>query len=541
MLYLSYLEHFRCFQPSTVIVVYLILLSISDLTRTCALWVLHGTTALSVLMTVSAVLGFALVVLESRGKSHHVSDKREGRDCPEKFSGIANRAVYFWLNTLFQIGARGRVQFDQLFALDDEMASARLHGVFKSEYPKHERTTRYPAIWTLAITLWRPILATTLPRIIMLALNISQPLLTERPLRYLNPAEHTSQPSVGRGLIGAYALQYVGLAISTSLFYQLHFRVITMVRGCLVSALNAKMGHLDMALVGDAQASLTLMSTDMEQINIGLQRFHDLWANAIQVAIASYLLEKQVGVACVFPVVIVVCCALVSVSTSSWSKTRQDQWMNKVEFRIGAISSLLSALKEVKMRGLLPVGSSRIQGLRMAELHSANRFRLTIVWSLVLAYIPNFISPAAVFLVFILQSRANSTSFDATRAFTSLSILIVLTQPLAATLQGIPLLVAAVGSFSRVDAFLRTPDPIDIRTFPLHETRTVTSPPKPAILVAGNKWAWNFRTWTRMSTAPFMAPFRLGLSCFELSKQIWAGTMITPCCAMSLSQCLRAS
>jgi len=142
MLYLSYLEHFRCFQPSTIIVVYLVLLSISDLTRTCALWVLHGSTTLSVLMTISAVLGFALVVLESWGKSRHVPDKYEGRDRPEKFSGIANRAVYLWLNRLFQVGARGQVEFDQLFVLDDEMASTKLHKAFEMEYTKHQSTQR---------------------------------------------------------------------------------------------------------------------------------------------------------------------------------------------------------------------------------------------------------------------------------------------------------------------------------------------------------------------------------------------------------------
>lgn len=483
MLYLSYLEHHRCFRPSTIIVLYLLLLSMSDLTRTCALWVLYGVTRPSAFMIVSTVLGFALVVLESWGKSRHIPDNHEGRDRPEKFSGIVNRAVYFWLSGLLHIGARGRIEFDQLFALDEEMTSARLHEAFEREYPKHQRNSRFPSIWTLAVVLRRPILASTLPRLVMLGLSVSQPILTERLLRYLDPAIHTSQVGVGSGLIGAYALQYIGLAISTSLFYQLHFRVISMVRGCLVSALNAKMGHLDMTLMENASTSITLMSTDMQQINIGLQRFHDLWANIFQVAIASYLLEKQVGIACVFPVVIVACCALASICTSSWSKTRQDQWMKKVETRISATSSLLSALKEIKMRGLLPDGTSRLQDLRVAELRSANRFRLTIVWSLILAYIPNFLSPVMTFLVFILQAQARDTSFDATRAFTSLSILIILTQPLAATLQGVPLLAAAVGSLGRVDAFLRTQSPVDIRSFPLHRPQTETAASRPATAV----------------------------------------------------------
>jgi ATP-binding cassette subfamily C (CFTR/MRP) protein 1 len=483
MLYLSYLEHHRCFRPSTLIVLYLSLLSVSDLTRTCALWVLYGVTRPSILMTISTVLGFALVGLESWGKSRHIPDKHEGKDRPEMFSGIVNRAVYFWLRGLLHIGARGRLELDQLFALDEEMASAGLHKAFEKEYLKRKRDCRFPSIWTLAIVLRRPILATALPRLVMLGLSVSQPILTERLLRYLDPTVHTSQVSIGSGLIGAYALQYLGLAISTSLFYQLHFRVISMVRGCLVSALNAKMGHLDMTLMENANASVTLMSTDMQQINIGLQRFHDLWANILQVAIASYLLEKQVGIACVFPIVIVACCAVASICTSSWSKTRQDQWMKKVETRISATSSLLSAVKEIKMKGLLPGGTSRIQDLRTAELRSANRFRLTIVWSLILAYIPNFLSPVMTFLVFILQAQAKDTRFDATRAFTSLSILIILTQPLAATLQGVPLLAAAVGSLGRVDAFLRAQCPVDIRSFPLQGPQTMTAASKPAMAV----------------------------------------------------------
>jgi hypothetical protein len=151
---------------------------------------------------------------------------------------------------------------------------------------------------------------------------------------------------------------------------------------------------------------------------------------------------------------------------------------------ISATPCLLSALKEIKTRGLLPAGSSRIQGLGMAELHSANCFRRTIVWSLVLAYTQNFISPVVTFLAFILPARANGTRFDATRAFTSPSILIILTHPLAATLQGIPLLQPL--DLWLVNAFLRTPDLVDIRTFPLNGSRTATSPPKPAIIVAGD-------------------------------------------------------
>ncbi|KAF2720005.1 P-loop containing nucleoside triphosphate hydrolase protein [Polychaeton citri CBS 116435] len=478
MLYLSHLEHRRSFRPSTVLAVYLLLQTLLSLTQTCTLWTFSGVITVQVFMTIITVVNCLLLTLESWEKPRRLYNEKECR--PEKFSGIANRAVIFWLNRLLLIGARGPVTLDQLYGLNDDMSSGRLYGVFSGEYQKRQKTSGYPSICTLAMILRWPLLITTLPRLLMLALTVCQPLLTERLLKYLgsDPDSAVSQPDQGRGLIGAYALLYIGLAVSTSLYWQLHYRVITMIRGCLVSALNAKLVRLDPTAVSDPQASISLMSTDIQQITLGLNGFHDLWAYTVQVCIAAYLLERQVGAACVASIILAVCCALASMGLSPLSKSRQKRWMEAVESRISITSSLLSSIKGIKMRGLLSPAADRIQHLRNIELKFARRFRHTIVWSLVLAFIPNFISPIITFLVFVLQARAEGEVFDAVRAFTALSILIILCQPLTSTLQTVPMLAAAIGSFGRIDAFLCAPEHVDIRDFPLDVEQSSTAPGK---------------------------------------------------------------
>ena len=52
----------------------------------------------------------------------------------------------------------------------------------------------------------------------------------------------------------------------------------------------------------DTASSLTLMSADIERIVTGMQTGHELWANSIEVALAIFLLERQLGVACAVPV-----------------------------------------------------------------------------------------------------------------------------------------------------------------------------------------------------------------------------------------------
>jgi ATP-binding cassette, subfamily C (CFTR/MRP), member 1 len=76
-----------------------------------------------------------------------------------------------------------------------------------------------------------------------------------------------------------------------------------MVRGGLVSLLYRKATDLSMKDV-DPASSMTLMSADIERIVQGWQSMHEIWANSLEVGIAIFLLERQLGVACVIPVAV---------------------------------------------------------------------------------------------------------------------------------------------------------------------------------------------------------------------------------------------
>lgn len=54
-------------------------------------------------------------------------------------------------------------------------------------------------------------------------------------------------------------------------------------------------------------AALTLMGTDVERAISNLQSIHELWASVIEVGIALWLLARQLGVACLVPLVIALC------------------------------------------------------------------------------------------------------------------------------------------------------------------------------------------------------------------------------------------
>lgn len=57
----------------------------------------------------------------------------------------------------------------------------------------------------------------------------------------------------------------------------------------------------------DPTAALTLMSADIERIDTGWRTAHDVWANLVEIAVAIFLLERQLGVACLIPVGAAIC------------------------------------------------------------------------------------------------------------------------------------------------------------------------------------------------------------------------------------------
>lgn len=52
----------------------------------------------------------------------------------------------------------------------------------------------------------------------------------------------------------------------------------------------------------DPASSLTLMSADIERIVTGMQTAHELWSNMLEVAIAIFLLQRELGAACAIPI-----------------------------------------------------------------------------------------------------------------------------------------------------------------------------------------------------------------------------------------------
>lgn len=66
----------------------------------------------------------------------------------------------------------------------------------------------------------------------------------------------------------------------------------------------------------------------------------------------------------------------------SFVMARQAIWLEAIERRVAVTSAMLGAMKGVKMCGLTELLKTRIQDMRMEELHISGKFRRLLIWNM---------------------------------------------------------------------------------------------------------------------------------------------------------------
>ncbi|OOO04876.1 ABC transporter related protein [Aspergillus oryzae] len=180
----------------------------------------------------------------------------------------------------------------------------------------------------------------------------------------------------------------------------------------------------------------TLMSEDFDRIAVGFEHSDVVWASPIEVALAIYILYREIGLACFAPVIIVVGCAGSAYSLSKRAKVAQQHWMNALQDRIKP-------------------SSTKIDNLRIHELNKSKRFRQNATTRMTIGVLPETIGPAAAFIVYVLIARRSGQGIlDPAKAFSALSLVSLLSKPILNFLYAFPILVASLSSYDRIQNYL---------------------------------------------------------------------------------------
>ncbi|KAH8912436.1 putative ABC multidrug transporter [Coniochaeta sp. PMI_546] len=440
---LSVLEHSRSPRSSFLLNGYLLLTLLFDAARARTLWLSRPQSAMTAVFTAAIGSKISVLLLEAQSKVPWTSVKAGS---PESLSGLFALGSFFWLNRLIATGYKKVMTPEHLFPLDAKLSAEQYNGKFRSSWiAAGRKSRRRRLLWALASTLHWRILLPVLPRVVLGAFAFSQPFLINSLLSYLQNVT-TRSCNEAYGFIGAASIIYVGIAVSTAFYWYFHQRFLTSLRACLTGAIFKATTELSIT-AKDATSVLTLMDSDVSMIQNGFHELHECWINPIEVGIASWLLQRQLGVAFAGPLIVVLLCAISSFAIGRFAGRRRNEWMRTIQKRVGATSDVLSAMIPVKLSSLAPRVTGAITRRRKDELNGAKRFRLLVTYATIAGYAPLLISPAATFAI-------TGSTLTVQNVFTSLAYVQLLCNPLTHLFQVIPQLMAALTCLERIERFL---------------------------------------------------------------------------------------
>ncbi|KAF4977469.1 hypothetical protein FZEAL_6033 [Fusarium zealandicum] len=452
---LSYAEHAKSPRPSSLLNAFLLVSLLLDVALLRTLWLAFPSavnTAIPAVFTAAFSLKAVLVVLEGWSKAPYLIGGA-GLHSPEVTAGLYARAVFAWVLPLLTTGFQRLLRPMDLFRLDESMGAAGLNEAFWGHWHQQKASSgRKRRLINCCITTLRwSIIAVILPRLALLAFTVCQPLVLNRFLVFLdNPSQSID---IGYGLIAAYGLVYLGIAVTQALYWHRNARSVTMLRGVLVSAIFSKATEMSITTTDDS-AAVTLMSSDVEVIVRAIREIHEFWANIIQIAIATWLLSIQIGYAASGPIIVSSVALLGTLLVSPLATKYQVSWLGKTQRRIGITSAMIGHIKSIKMSGLAQNLLSTITELRADEIRASRPFRVVSSITSSIAQVPNMMSPVVAFALFQRVAAKSSQTLDATRLFSALSLIILLSQPLFWMFEVILDLSAALGAFERIENFL---------------------------------------------------------------------------------------
>ncbi|KAK1622116.1 ABC transporter [Colletotrichum phormii] len=448
----SFLEDQRSTRPSDLLILYFSASAILSLPRLRTLWLITGSGALKGLWTAIVAVTILVVLLESIGKKRFLQTTYQSLTKEEE-TGFWGRSFFTWLMPFFCLGYSRVIHIRDMPEVDKDLTGDRAGASLESAWLKRKGEKCHALIRSGFYAYRGPLVAGVITRLFLTAFTFCQPFLITATLSYMQTTKTPQSERYGQALVGAYVLTYLGLAVSRAAFSRHQFRFTTMLRAGLMSLIFKQTLALKADDLKDS-AAVTLMGTDIERIVLTFNNLHQIWAAILEVSIAIFLLQRQIASASVVPVVISIVCAFGVIPVSKTIGRAQTAWIERLQKRVAVTASMLGDMKAIKMLGLSGVLSTTITELRRVELKTSEKFRKLILSQILVSNLPVEFAPFATFVIYsIIAVITKDQTLTTTNAFTALSLIGLLTEPLLMFCQFVPNIVQGVACFKRIEMF----------------------------------------------------------------------------------------
>ncbi|KAL2279295.1 hypothetical protein FJTKL_13505 [Diaporthe vaccinii] len=448
----SRVEHLKTVRPSHFLQASLVLSIPHELFWLQRLKLFDGL-MLMVLGYTHAVLLVVLICVESCDKRQLFLLEGDRKRSREETSGFFGQRLFWYLNGLFRKAYRQTLNLDNLEGVDTRLLSQEAAGRYQAYWsqPGHQ-SGRHALLRSIFVVLWKDLCMPILPRLLGLATMLTQPFLISATLTHIqNPGRDSIVANYT--ILGAFTLSFLCSAVFNAWYSHSTTRFTVKLRSVMISALY------DKALRATGQGAelgtaTVLMNVDLEKVLEGMKWVHEFWAVPVGIAVSMYILQTNIGVAFLVPLVVLGLATAMTWNIGDAMRSRNLEWVTKTEKRVTMMSKIASSVKEIRMLGFTEVLHNIMIALRVNELLAYRS--TTRLWIFVVG-IGYAMFPILIFATFTLvaaSSLRGGPSFHAEAMFASLSLLKLMAALVLPFLQTMITCQGAGASVDRIQSYL---------------------------------------------------------------------------------------
>uniref|UniRef100_A0A673LSB3 Multidrug resistance-associated protein 4 n=1 Tax=Sinocyclocheilus rhinocerous TaxID=307959 RepID=A0A673LSB3_9TELE len=341
--------------------------------------------------------------------------KKDAKSNPSATANLFSQIFFCWLNPLFRIGSKRRLEEDDMYKVLPEDGSKRLGEELQS-YWDHEveeatKELRTPKLTKAIIRCyWRSYAVLGVFTLIEEVIKVIQPVFLGKLIQYFERNEPDNMAALyeAYGYAAGVSLSTLGLALLHHLYFYHVQRAGMKIRIAMCHMIYRKALCLSATAMGQTTTGqiVNLLSNDVSKFDEVTIFLHFLWVGPLQAAAVIGLLWQEIGASCLAGMaVLIFLMPLQTMFGKLFSKFRAKPKYDSSIRNFSKNSHLfVSCRKEISKI----MSSSYLRGLNMASFFTANKIILFVTFT-VYVLVGNKISASRVFVAVSLYSAVRLT------------------------------------------------------------------------------------------------------------------------------------
>ncbi|XP_054637117.1 multidrug resistance-associated protein 4 isoform X3 [Dunckerocampus dactyliophorus] len=353
---------------------------------------------------------------------------------PAASANLLSKIFFWWLNPLFRIGYKRRLEEDDMYPVLVEDSSERLgqqlQRYWDDEVQVATKELRTPQLAKVIIRCyWRPYAVLGIFTLIEEVIKVIQPVILGNMIRYFEDYDPNDQTALNKtlGYAAVLSICTIGLALLHHLYFFHVQRVGMKIRVAMCHMIYKKALCLSSSAMGKTTTGqiVNLLSNDVNKFDEVTIFLHFLWVAPLQAAAVVGLLWQEIGPSCLAGMVVLMFLMPMQTLFGRLFSKYRSKTAILTDSRIRTMNEVVSGIRIIKMyawekpfAALVSdvrrkeisqiMMSSYLRGLNMASFFCASKIIVFITFTLYVL-LGNTITASRVFVTVSLYTAVRLT------------------------------------------------------------------------------------------------------------------------------------